>query len=275
MKNLQVSIRLISTLVISALMVVISLPSLNLSANASLVAPEDAATDFGRKVPKPLVIIVDGYNNCCTIAGFQLTMRSISNADVLTTSYANFEPGRMFPASGNFDDDSLFLTRAAHFLNNEFDKSRPVVLIGHSFGADSIMKLLPRLNRRIEMVAVIDTVRAGGWRAVYSVPRNVDYFFNRWQTITSWPIDKSVSGHMPCLAKVCNQDEQNISRNTSGTPNTTSCEVVEWFSGCWGEKQKRTDHQRLATDEYVVRSVSDVVRLLSEKGYTVKPRHQL
>jgi hypothetical protein len=275
MKNLQVSIRLISTLVIPALMVVLSLSSLNLSANASLVDPEDAATDFGRKpliVAKPLIIIVNGYNNCCAGAGFQATMRSISNADVVVTSYSDFEPGKMFPGSGTFDGDDAFISKASNFLNNQFDKSRPVVLIGHSFGADSIMKLLPQLNRKIEMVVVIDTVRAGGHRSVYSVPRNVDYFLNRWQSVSPWPIDLYTSGHMPCLAKVCDQDEQNISRNNRGEPNTTSC---EWYEFCSGEKQKRTGHQRLATDDYVVQSVFNVVSLLSTKGYTVKPPHQL
>jgi pimeloyl-ACP methyl ester carboxylesterase len=167
---------------------------------------------------RPYIVLVNGYQNCCA-RGILDRLPQI-NADIRSVPYSNFSDGG---SSGNTSDDSAFLRDGANFINNQLDKNRPLILIGHSFGGDSVLKLLPRINRRIQFVAVIDPVSTGGFRATlsrYRVPENVDYFFNRWQTNVVFPNDFPVSGLIASSARKSDQEEESIARNEDSSPST-------------------------------------------------------
>jgi pimeloyl-ACP methyl ester carboxylesterase len=149
---------------------------------------------------RPYVVFVNGWQNCCSWGMNALQNRLINqmNAEPRYVPYSNFDNNG---SSGNTSTDERFLRDGADFINNQLDKNRPLILIGHSFGGDSVLKLLPRINRRIQLVAVIDPVRTGGFRATLknlNVPSNVDYFYNRWQENEPFPTDYIVNGSIAC-----------------------------------------------------------------------------
>jgi pimeloyl-ACP methyl ester carboxylesterase len=172
------------------------------------------------------------------------------------------------------------LEEGASFINNELDRNRPLIIIGHSYGGDSVLKLLTRIKekdptRRIQFVAVIDPVGTGGFRAVAqesSVPGNVDYFFNRWQENVAFPNDFKRDGTIRCNAKQCDQEAQNIARGEDGTPRTTECRWDEITcpgfvapipfvrKGQKGRKQVRVGHQDLPRDPYLQRVLVDKIQ---------------
>jgi pimeloyl-ACP methyl ester carboxylesterase len=210
----------------------------------------------------PYIVLVNGYNNCCA---WGITDRFPSmNAEVRAVPYSNFSNGGRSGATSN---DSAFLQEGADFINNQLDRSRPLILIGHSFGGDSVLKLLPRINRQIQFVAVIDPVRTGGFRRPLKnlrVPSNVEYFYNRWQENMPFPNDFKTSGSISCSAKQCDQDSQNIARNADSSPVTTECRWDEVtcpgfvapnpFIGRRGRKgrqQVRVSHQDLPRDAFL------------------------
>jgi pimeloyl-ACP methyl ester carboxylesterase len=160
--------------------------------------------------------------------------------------------------------------------NNQLDRNRPLILIGHSFGGDSILKLLPRINRRIQFVAVIDPVTTGGFRSPLTrslnVGGNVDYFFNRWQENVPFPNDFKTNGEIPCSARVCDQEAHNLARNEDGATKTIQCRLDEVTCrgfvapnplirrrGRRGTKQVRTSHQDLARDAYLQKTLAEKI----------------
>ena len=165
---------------------------------------------------------------------------------------------------------------------NTIPKNRPIILIGHSYGGDSILKVLPLINRDIQLVVTIDPVGTGGFRRIATsrrVPSNVQYFMNRWQENglagdNIVPFDSRSSGSIPCGAKSCDQQAQNLARNADGSEIRVSCGPQEvscegWrlpgcnFGGCWkgsnGTKAKRMFHNDMPVDASIQRSVGDRV----------------
>jgi pimeloyl-ACP methyl ester carboxylesterase len=225
---------------------------------------------LSRQSTRPYIVLVNGYQNCCTssVAG-----SLPQNAEIRAVPYSNFSDGG---SSGNTSDDSAFLRDGADFINNQLDRNRPLILIGHSFGGDSVLKLLPRINRRIQFVAVIDPVRTGGFRAslkALNVPSNVNYFFNRWQENVPFPNDFVVNGSIPCNAGTCDQDSQNIARNADFSPVTTECRWDEVTcpgflapnpfigrKGRKGTKQVRVSHQDLPKDAFIQKDLSNKIQ---------------
>jgi pimeloyl-ACP methyl ester carboxylesterase len=220
---------------------------------------------------RPYIVLVNGYQNCCA---WGITERFPSmNAEIRSVPYSNFSNGG---TSGNTSNDSAFLEKGADFINNQLDKSRPLILIGHSFGGDSVLKLLPRINRKIQFVAVIDPVRTGGLRASLKnlrVPSNVEYFFNRWQENLPFPNDFQTNGSIPCSAKQCDQDSQNIARNADFSPLTTECRWDEVTCpgfvapnpfigrrGKKGRKQVRVSHQDLPKDAFMQTDLGNKIK---------------
>jgi pimeloyl-ACP methyl ester carboxylesterase len=218
---------------------------------------------------RPYIVLVNGYQNCCA---WGITDRFPSlNAEIRAVPYSNFSDGG---SSGNASDDSDFLRDGADFLN-KLDPNRPLILIGHSFGGDSVLNLLPRINRRIQFVAVVDPVRTGGFRATLknlSVPSNVDYFYNRWQENLPFPNDFKTNGSIPCSARTCDQDSQNIARNADFSPRTTECRWDEVTcpgfvapiplvrKGRKGTKQVRVSHQDLPRDAFLQKDLGEKIQ---------------
>ncbi|MFB2977771.1 hypothetical protein [Microseira sp. BLCC-F43] len=217
---------------------------------------------------RPFVVFVNGYQDCCAWRMNKLESRLLAmNAEIIKVPYSDFingaitcrgiELGRCFTST-----DVEFLRKGEDFINNHLDRNRPLILIGHSFGGDSILKLLPRIKRQVQFVAVIDPVTTGGLRLTSrNIPRNVGYFFNRWQTnfslnprnlpenITVLPINFRCSKKINCNASICDQDAQNIARNADFSPIRD------------GRYQKRVTHQGLAEDEYIQKIVGDKIQV--------------
>lgn len=215
------------------------------------------------QTPPPYVVFVNGQGNCCAwnMRDLQNRLANQMNAEIREIPYSNFRNGGRSGGGNEYDwssVDTQFLKDGADFIN-KFDRNRPLILIGHSYGGDSVLKLLPRINRRVQFVGVIDPVRTGGFRAslkALTVPSNVDYFFNRWQNNEPFPNDYPVNGSISCNAKRCDQDSQFAHTDTNGKPRREKCGFLETCR----TKQVRTGHQTLPTDDYIQKIIGDKIQ---------------
>jgi hypothetical protein len=234
--------------------------------------------------PNAFVAFVNGSGDCCAKNMNEVIKRVKGGGnEVWVTSYANFKNGsstRKVPVVNlSADADALFIKEAAQVINSQ-PPNRPVVLIGHSYGGDSILKVLPFITRRVQLVVVIDPVGTGGFRKVATsrvVPPNVDYFMNRWQEngLTGQnivPFDSRVSGQIPCSAKRCDQTAQNLVRNVDGSENRVECRwdevtcpgfqapIPPFRRGRKGTKAVRIEHNSMPEDAYIQKTVGDRIR---------------
>jgi len=199
---------------------------------------------------RPYVVFVNGQGNCCAWEMKALQDRLIKqfNAEPLYVPYSNFRANGQSGGGNQYDwssVDSQFLKDGENIINNQIDRNRPLILIGHSYGGDSILKLLPRLNRRIQFVAVLDPVSSGGLRSTLpSVPGNVDYFFNRWQENEPFPIDFIRNGSLQCSARRCDQEKQPFATDENFNVIRTQCGTLEFCR----TKNKKIGHQSLPVD---------------------------
>jgi hypothetical protein len=236
--------------------------ALAISQNLFFVSSSNQAKAQGST--QPYVVLVNGYQDCCiwdprNRGVSEILLRKLQNlgADLRLVPWDTFRDGSRQRSSTS--NDSAFLREGADFINNQLDKNRPLILIGHSFGGDSVLKLLPRINRRIQFVAVIDPVRTGGFRAplkALTVPNTVDYFFNRWQNNEPFPNDFPLNGSIPCNAKTCDQDSQFAHTDETGNPIREKCGFLETCR----TKQVRTGHQSLPTDDYIQKLIGDKIQ---------------
>jgi len=243
---------------------------------------------------RPYVVFVNGWEDCCTWGRYtdgslnplmKLVVDSLPpNSDIRYVPWDRFENGANQRSSTS--NDAEFLRQAADFIN-QLDPNRPLILIGHSFGGDSLLSLAPRITRRIQFFGVIDPTAAGGLREPVTrrrVPTNVDYFFNRWQRNGLDNVDifgarerlgigggsarnvvpfdsRVVNGYISdCLARSCDdQSEQSLARRQDGSEIRVSCEAQEvrcegWrlpgcnLGGCWSGSNG-TKAKRLAHND--------------------------
>jgi hypothetical protein len=232
---------------------------------------------------RPYVMLVNGYNDCCVWSTknrgiYMDTIRSElekHGAEVKLFPWDTFREGK--GEVGWDSNDSYFLREASHFINNTLDPNRPLILIGHSFGGDSLLSLVPRINRRIQFLGVIDPVAAGGLRLPVTgrgVPSTVDYFFNRWQRNglngrNVVPFDsRAANGSISnCQAQTCDQEEQNLSRNSDGSEIRVNCGKLEiscsgyqaWPGGSNGTKAERIAHNDMPLDRYLQRQMANQI----------------
>ena len=267
---------------LKALMTTLSLTAT--LATAQVVGlPNQKPQQAQAQTPRPYVILVNGNADCCVWKStnnlYMPELWDIPNAEFRMTAWDHFKDGGQqrqnidLGVLGNYStsNDRDFLHQASDFINNQLDPNRPLILIGHSYGGDSIISLLPRIDRRIQFVGVIDPTAAGGFREPITrrtIPSNVDYFFNRWQenaagsTDNLVPIDSRVfDGRVDrCNAsKDCDETEQNLARNRDGSAIRVSCGSLEvtcpgyepWPGGSNGTKAKRLEHNTMPRDEYL------------------------
>jgi pimeloyl-ACP methyl ester carboxylesterase len=165
--------------------------ALAISQNLFFVSGADQAKAQGS--PRPYVVLVNGYQDCCV---WSTSDRGVYMGAVYRELQARGADFRLVPWDtfvdgagqiSNISNDKDFLDQAVSYINT-LDPNRPLILIGHSFGGDSLLSLLSsrshQINRRIQFLGVIDPTAAGGLREPVTrrrVPSNVDYFFNRWQ----------------------------------------------------------------------------------------------
>lgn len=93
---------------------------------------------------------------------------------------------------------------------NALPAHRPLILIGHSFGADSLVRTLSRIDRPIQFLGLLDPVGEFGLRfdtVDNPIPAQVRYLYNRWQSLEVPPFDYLVSSgeFAACYADVCDQ----------------------------------------------------------------------
>ena len=237
---------------------------------------------------RAFIVFVNGSGDCCAdeMREARARLEKGVNGGIWITSYANFANGsstRRVPVVNlSVNDDNLFINEAARIIN-VIPANRPVVLIGHSYGGDSILKVLPFITRRVQLVAVIDPVGTGGFRKVATrrvVPNNVDYFLNRWQEngLTGdnvVPLDSRVSGQIRCLAtKGCDQDSANLARNADGSEIRENCRWDEVTcpgfvapnpfigrKGRKGTKAVRIEHNPMPQDAYIQHTVVEKIKV--------------
>jgi metal-dependent amidase/aminoacylase/carboxypeptidase family protein len=233
------------------------------------------------------IVFVNGSGDCCAKYMNQALdrLRIGVRGEIWTTSYANFRDGSSTVKAPvvnlSVNADALFIKEATEKINN-LPSSRPVVLIGHSYGGDSILKVLPFITRRVQLVVVIDPVGTGGFRRVATeriVPPTVDYFMNRWQEngLTGQnvvPFDSRISGQIRCLAtRECDQSAQNLVRNVDGSENRVECGWEEITCpgfqapipgirrGRRGTKAKRIEHNSMPQDAYIQHTVVEKIKV--------------
>jgi len=234
-----------------------------------------SATSVVAQSSRPYVVFVNGWQNCCSWGMNALQDRLINemNAEPRYVPYSNFDNDG---SSGNTSLDDQFLKDGADFINR-LSPNRPLILIGHSYGGDSVLKLLPLIRRPIQFVAVIDPVSTGGLRSTligYTIPNNVGYFFNRWQNNEPFPIDFTTNGSIPiCFANKCDQSSQFALTNIDGKARTEKCGVLEFCR----TKQVRAGHQSLPRDDYIQRIIGDRIQeqipvaRCPENNITIRP----
>ena len=237
--------------------------------------------------PRRFVAFVDGGGNCCA---HQMTMISsfinenfdLSRDELMHTSWFHFSDGTNLSQNDDLCSELAvcaiggtrsFIREAIAHLNS-LEAGTEVFLIGHSWGADSILRLLsdhsPPNHIRIRLLVTIDSVGAYGMRSPkYTVPHYVDYFFNRWQEhdIKSFPLDGG-SGEMNCSAKLqCNQEKQYFSYNSKKERYRQKCSWSDLCTGTWsfgnpGYYHKRVSHASLAYDEWVQTQIIQTIKEL-------------
>jgi len=191
---------------------------------------------------RPYVVFVNGYMDGKTWGRYEdgspaplmdIVVDALPpNSEILYVPWDSFENGANQRSLTS--NDAEFLRQATEFIN-QLDPNRPLILIGHSFGGDSLLSLAPRISRRIQFLGVIDPTAAGGLREPVTrrgVPSNVDYFFNRWQqnalaSANIVPFDsRVVNGSISsCRAGSCDQSEQSLARRQDGSEIRVSCEA--------------------------------------------------
>lgn len=163
------------------------------------------------------------------------------------------------------------LTSDAQFVSdlaakiNQYPAADQVILIGHSYGGDSILKVANATSHRIDLLAALDPVGPQGFRSkiakvgtdvsiiggvvaglssgglfgglvgglvgglfggaasngagaaglvkadnLPTVPSNVRYFYNRWQTDGAFPVDFKTSGEIESRASASTRDDFGI-----------------------------------------------------------------
>ncbi|OSM01973.1 hypothetical protein [Magnetofaba australis] len=144
-------------------------------------------------IAKPLQSGMDAFTSLLNMQNIQAVLNGDMNAVM----------GQMRKGS-----DERFLRETSQYLFN-LPPERRVILIGHSFGGDSVAKLLSLTGRPILFAAVLDPVGGAGLRSAITgrgVPGNVRYFYNRWQTQEAFPFDYASDGAFtPCGAQQCDQ----------------------------------------------------------------------
>ena len=92
--------------------------------------------------------------------------------------------------------DAKFVKELGEYLST-VSPERPVILIGHSFGGDSVLEAAKKINRPILFLGALDPVGGGGLRKLdlgREVPASVKYFYNRWQGNSLFPFDYFADG---------------------------------------------------------------------------------
>ncbi len=184
----------------------------------------------------PVVFLVNGFGGCAPCLTPELKQKlQTENISVYDLDWNDINIRRQ----RGFSDltDSKFIQQMVTEVIPTINLDRPLIFIGHSFGADSLLKIAKLINpRQISLLAVLDGVNKLGIRTREIVPPNVDYFYNRWTKNPSLPggiaalpipgthydigapANAGDIGELLCHAKSCDQKEQSYSYKANGLP---------------------------------------------------------
>ena len=189
----------------------------------------------GGRSPRAIAFLINGFTGCC----IPERVRDYLDNNEVVVIEGNWNDLTKQGNPGNIDPTSHEVVGAVprsdeHFIRQmrdtiaTFPETLPIVLIGHSFGADALLQVASRIGtRRICVLAILDAVGRGGLRVNVTspVPSNVDYFFNRWQTNSHLafeglnftqnivPFDNLLSGRLTSKARYDDQGRQNTERS--------------------------------------------------------------
>ena len=124
----------------------------------------------------PVVFLVNGFGGCAPCLTPELKQKlQAENISVYDLDWNDINIRRQ----RGFSDltDSKFIRQMVKEVIPAIKIDRPLIFIGHSFGADSLLKIAKLINpRKISLLAVLDGVNKLGIRTKEIVSPNVDYF---------------------------------------------------------------------------------------------------
>ena len=198
-----------------------------------MIFPAADATAKETGQPVAAAFLVNGFRGCCIPKKVQKFLEE-KGAKVYEANwndiYRKRDPGSFTkPDQITYNVDEYFIKQMQDAVK-DIPETTPLILIGHSFGGDSLLQVAKRIwPRRIAFLAVLDPVGRGGLRenVTRPVPDNVDYFFNRWQQnpplppgiITSEklnliPFDSLQPGKIKSKAGKSSQGKQNTEKTS-------------------------------------------------------------
>ena len=192
---------------------------LELSNSTSLPIPKDSFLSLpvpNANAAQAEAFLINGYFGCCIPDQVQRVLEARKGSSLDKDGYLlpwGFKGLGIPTRIGNwnnlfapgdqtmFDNDEEFRIQMLKALSNG-NTNAPIILIRHSFGADSLVKVIkcesgqdsecvvrdrrtgqngePRQRRKVMFFGAIDTTGSGGFRTKKAIPNNVNYLFNRW-----------------------------------------------------------------------------------------------
>jgi hypothetical protein len=223
--------------------------------------------------PRPYVIVTTGKQwplpggrliEDWMRAGVFDPLRRDFDAEVISNSWNCYPDGSREEDCAPIDDG--FIRDLADDLNS-LPAGRPIILVGHSYGADSLLRgvagsswsFAPPVTAPIFALATIDPTSTAGVRVISTgfhvgLPSGLGLFFNRWQRNSPVPWNYGDEGRLSpgCTAQICDEAEHAYRRNADGGAAGQTCGLswtgwgFEWR--CWPE---RSTHHTLVEDAQV------------------------
>jgi hypothetical protein len=208
--------------------------------------PAPCGGPMQQSCPKALAFLVNGFGGCCVSSYVKTQLEDEFHADVHVSNWndilknngvdtiePNGHPGcfsltfSCAPSPRPYSDEAFIGQMQAAIAAVPLETK--IILIGHSFGADSLLQVVQRVGgRRIDFLGLLDAVGSGGFRSTLTswaqsawpnpVPSNVEYVFNRWQRLTPFPLENPIpspSGRVASNAPENNQGEQSFRKNSA------------------------------------------------------------
>lgn len=236
--------------------------------------------------PRPFVVFVRGFQPADTGTFAPLGMAPVRDylrgldAETMSVTWNCFRDGAAQDDCAL--NDAQFLQDLGNRIN-ALPLQRPVILIGHSYGGDSLLKAVNgangisrKINRPITALITLDPVSTGGNRLTQSpfyepVPNTVQVFFNRWQRQTAPPVNFLNDGAVRCSSPSCDQTEAPIQRRCDSSavtnvyqPPTPPCPSWVPRSLCPGAPpaivtDRLSNHGSLVDDAFINRQIIETL----------------
>ncbi len=199
--------------------------------------PTTTTAAAATSAPAAVAFLVNGFAGCCIPKRVKEFLELQPGVKVYEANWNDLERRR---DPGHFTEvDQIVYNTDEYFIKQmqekiaSYPESTRIILIGHSFGGDSVLQVAKRIGgRRIAFLGVLDPVGRAGLRknVTKPVPSNVEYFFNRWQENSPLlpsdvkgrkllpqmlPLDSNFSGKLSAHAPtVSDQGKQNTEKSS-------------------------------------------------------------